>query len=517
MLSKKQFLDERNPLDEHSLIIIGAGIAGLSAGCYGQMNGYQTRIFELHNLPGGLCTSWTRKGYTFDGCIHWLVGSNPKSGMNAMYRELGALQNREIVNHDEFVRVVHPSGKTLIVYTQANALEKHMLELAPEDEALIKEFCSAIRDFSKMDPGMSKPKELMKFSDMLQMAPMIPLMGKMIKFGSMTIKEFSKQFKNAVMRELFFNILPMGEFPVLVIIMTLAWQHGQDAGYPVGGSLEFSKAIERRYLELGGDLQYHSRVVKILVENNTAVGVQLENGEEYRAGRVISAADGFNTIFKMLDGKYVDDHQRQWYDHHPTFQPIVMASFGVNKDLSNLPHQVNILLDTPVQFGGETHSSLGFKHYCYDPTLAPGGKSVVELMINSSYEYWQALAEDSERYEAEKKTVAIKVMEFMEGQIPGFKSAVEVVDIATPLTFERYTGNRKGIWEGWTMETDDFSKTLSGEKPISDTLPGLNHFYMIGQWTTPGGGIPPAITSGRNLIQILCSQDKQKFTTTFPG
>jgi phytoene dehydrogenase-like protein len=52
--------------------IVGAGIAGLSAGCYLQMNGYDTQIFEAHNLPGGVCTSWKRKGYTIDNCIHCL-------------------------------------------------------------------------------------------------------------------------------------------------------------------------------------------------------------------------------------------------------------------------------------------------------------------------------------------------------------------------------------------------------------------------------------------------------------
>ena len=62
---------------EKSIIIIGAGIAGLSAGCYGQMNGYRTRIFEMHTTPGGLCTTWKRTGYKIDGCIHWLVGSWP--------------------------------------------------------------------------------------------------------------------------------------------------------------------------------------------------------------------------------------------------------------------------------------------------------------------------------------------------------------------------------------------------------------------------------------------------------
>ena len=60
-----------------SVIIIGAGIAGLTAGSYLQMNGYRTQIYELHTLPGGLCTSWKREGYTIDNSIHWLVGSSP--------------------------------------------------------------------------------------------------------------------------------------------------------------------------------------------------------------------------------------------------------------------------------------------------------------------------------------------------------------------------------------------------------------------------------------------------------
>ena len=70
-----------------SIIVIGAGVAGLSTGCYGQMNGYQTQIFELHDKPGGLCTAWKRKGYTFDGCIHWLSGSKAGSSMNAVWQE----------------------------------------------------------------------------------------------------------------------------------------------------------------------------------------------------------------------------------------------------------------------------------------------------------------------------------------------------------------------------------------------------------------------------------------------
>ena len=84
--------------EARSIIIIGAGIAGLSAGCYGQMSGYRTQIFELHDKPGGLCTAWKRKGYTFDGCIEWLWGSKEGTGLNAIWRELGAAQGQEVAD-----------------------------------------------------------------------------------------------------------------------------------------------------------------------------------------------------------------------------------------------------------------------------------------------------------------------------------------------------------------------------------------------------------------------------------
>nr|MCU0492906.1 NAD(P)/FAD-dependent oxidoreductase [Chloroflexaceae bacterium] len=103
-------------MKQRSIIIIGAGIAGLAAGCYGQMNGYRTHIFELHDLPGGLCTAWERKGYTFDGCLHYLYGSGPGQPFHQMWQELGAVQDRPMVHHAEFLRIVGGDGQTLIVY-----------------------------------------------------------------------------------------------------------------------------------------------------------------------------------------------------------------------------------------------------------------------------------------------------------------------------------------------------------------------------------------------------------------
>ena len=147
-----------------TILIIGAGVAGLSAGCYGQMNGFRTRIYEMGGKPGGLCTSWTRDGYTFDGCIHWLVGSGADSAMNRMWHELGAMP-RELVHPGVVVRVEDPGGKTLTVYAGLDRLAAELKRLAPVDAKMIESYlraASACRRFDMMELALAGPRDLVR-------------------------------------------------------------------------------------------------------------------------------------------------------------------------------------------------------------------------------------------------------------------------------------------------------------------------------------------------------------------
>jgi phytoene dehydrogenase-like protein len=83
-------------------------------------------------------------------------------------------------------------------------------------------------------------------------------------------------------------------------------------------------------------------------------------------------------------------------------------------------------------------------------------------------------------------------------------------DVATPVTWERYTGNWRGSYEGWLPAPGSLLKSMR------KTLPGLQSFYMAGQWVEPGGGMPAAAMSGRNVIQIICKRDKVKFVAKTP-
>jgi phytoene dehydrogenase-like protein len=497
---------------DQSIIIIGAGIAGLSAGCYGQMNGYLTKIFELHTKPGGLCTSWKRKEYTFDGCLHWLVGSGSGSNVHRLWEELGAVQGRHMVDHEEFLRIEGTGGKAFIVYTDIDRLERHMKELAPSDTQLIEELCNAMRDVAGIDMPLDTPDEPPPDLEMdPQLLAFIETMG---KYSTISIQDTAARFKDPFLRWAFPLAFDLPDFPTSAALMTLAWMHKHDAGYPIGGSLAFSQGIERRYLELGGQIHYKSRVQKILVENERAVGVRLADGTEHRADVVISAGDGHATIFDMLDGKYVSDEVRGYYKELPIFQPIIQVSLGVARDLSNEPHMTICTLDQPVTIAGEVRNRLGVKHYCYDPTLAPPGKSVLTVMFGSDYEYWKRLREDRERYKAEKKQISDVVIAQLEKRFPGIGEQIEVVDVATPMTYERFTGNWKGSMEGWVITTETVSMIMG--PGMSKTLPGLESFYMAGQWVQPGGGVPTAAMSGRKVIQMICEADGKPFVATTP-
>jgi len=114
-------------MEEKSIIIIGVGITGLSAGCYCRMNGYRTSIFEKHDKAGGVCTGWKRKGYTIDGAMHWLLGTRPGTGFYKFWEELGAAQQWQVFYHDQYYIIEDKSGKAFSMYIEIDRLEQQMM------------------------------------------------------------------------------------------------------------------------------------------------------------------------------------------------------------------------------------------------------------------------------------------------------------------------------------------------------------------------------------------------------
>ncbi|NOY38196.1 MAG: NAD(P)/FAD-dependent oxidoreductase [Chlorobi bacterium] len=412
------------------------------------------------------------------------------------------------------MRYESTDGRTLILYTNVDKLEKHLLEFSPQDAIPIRDFIRGIRMCLDFDQPSESAPPLKRLRKNLKLGLIMATKGReMRKWMKISCTEFVMSIKDPVLRKALLEMW-FPEFSMFFMLFTFAYLHNRNAGYPIGGSLPMSLALARRYTDLGGVIHYDKRVKKILVERDKAVGVRLSDGSEYRSGRVISAADGNTTIFKMLEGKYADEKTREPYEKWPVFQPLLFVGVGVNRSFANEPKTVSGMsfpLRQPTEIGYAMRDRLPIHIFNQDPTLAPAGKTSLVVMMPSSYEYWKEIAQDRVAYKEKKDQVARTVVKLLDQRFPGISRQVEMVNVATPLTFERYTGNWKGSFEGWLLTPQNASTIMNR---MRQTLPGLQNFYMCGQWVEPGGGLPTSVMSGRRLVKTLCKQDRKKFRTT---
>ena len=490
-----------------SIIIVGAGVAGLATGCYGQMSDYRTQIFEMHHQPGGVCTAWKRKGYTFDGCIHHLAGCRPGHKLHRVWRELGALP-RPILYPDDLMRVETPDGNAFTAYTDLDRLEAHMKDIAPDDAGAIEDYVRTIRRFARldlMDLAVASPGDLLR---------LLPLVAQNFRWFKETMADAAMRFGDPGLRRMFPWIqYGAPETPIALHLNMMAQCDARNYGWPSGGSLEFARSIAERYQELEGEIHYKARVTRILVKDDRAVGVRLADGSEHRADVVVSTAYGPTTVFDMLGGQYASKRLRKHYAH-----PVddvwmgLHVSLGIDRDLSAEPHALNYFLEQPVRIANEERDHLDLDLFAFDPTMAPPGKSVLKVLLRTRYSYWEALHQEPERYRVEKQRVAEAVIAQLEPRFPGLKSQVEVIDVATPLTSERYTGNGC-MFEG--LLAPDIAGLLRG-RGLVRTLPGLRDFYLVGQWAA-FPGLPIVAGMGRSLIRFLCRRDGRHFAAYVDG
>jgi phytoene dehydrogenase-like protein len=489
---------------ERSILIIGAGIGGLSLGCYAQMNGYRARILEMSSRPGGVCTSWVRDGYTFDGCIHNLAGSSPQSAFHHIWRELGVVPQIEMRPYDELVRVERSDGEALTVYTDLDRLEAHLKQLSPSDGAVIDDIIGAARRLAHFDLlGLAVSSPLQRISS-LAYAPAC------LKWGRITLKQYASRFTDPFLRRAFPTLVyDWPDQPMLILLSFLGRCGLGDLGWPVGGSAALAGALERRFRELGGDIEYDKTVQSIVVDNDQATGVRTSDGGEERGDIVVSNANGHATIFRMLGGRYTSRAIRAYYAHpEDRIEMGIHVSLGLARDLSGEPHAIVLPLDQPVLIDEEMRHRLYVQVFGFDPSLAPPGKSVLKVVMATSFARWEETARDTDRYQAEKQRIANTVISLLEKRFPGLRQQIEAVDVATPITTSRYTGNA----HGYRASASAMAGALFTGRRLSQTLPGLRNFYMVGQWAgVPGVSMVAAM--GRDVVREICRHDGRNFAT----
>jgi phytoene dehydrogenase-like protein len=480
------------------LVIIGGGLAGLSAGCYARANGFSVTIVE-HNLAlGGVCTAWRRGPYLVDGCIHWLTGGPFQS----LYDELGILSRVTLRPIQEFTTYRHRrDGWHISLAADLRVTGEALRAVGPEDADEIRRIVDGARHFTNVHPPVDRPPELAGLTERLrEVWHLRHELGTLAHFRKPIGTWINEDLASPRLRQLFRRLLPP-ETPTLFLLMVLGYLERGWLSRPEGGTARFRDALIESYRALGGEAILNMTVDEILVSDGRARGVRLSDGSIMDADLVVSTSSVPETVFRLLAGRFGADEWRARMDTWHLFQPIVLASYGVAQPLSGEPPMLTIDGIEPLTVGNVANDSLYLRIYNDDAAFAPPGHAVVQALLRTDYDWW---AKSGAGYQREKDLVADRVLASLDAQLPGVKESAQMVDLATPLTFWRSARAWRGAFEGWLPTRDAF-------KHVSKQLTGLDRFYMAGQWVEPGGGVPTAIMSGRHVVEIMCAQLERPF------
>ena len=481
--------------------IIGAGLAGLSTGIYLQREGIETQIFELAPRAGGVCAAWQRRGYRFDGCIHWMVGTKKGNPIYHLYKDVGALTDDTAIYNAGSISL-EIKGLMYDLPLELNRFREFLYALSARDAARIDSFCHELGMVmgSQLAPGL--PSGIKDVFEMICKSRGLMCIAQ--RYRGKTVREVVKSYESDIIRDILTQLMP-GQYSALALFLMLGARMCGNAGYPMGGASDVVRRMEDKYRALGGKINFNAKVDEIIVVGGRAVGIR-SNGVVWQSDGVVAACDANYTLKKILRGRYRHPQLDTLLAEAPLFDPLAIVSFG-------LDHKLGIPFAAVCEAPDGVEAAPGVKSYAYhlrsfdfDTAAAPKDGSSVMVMFDAPLDYWLRLKiENPNAYQMQKEHLAESIAARLDRRYPGFKDAIAIVDVATPATFVRLTNVFKGSFEGFAP-TPSVLKTK-----IRKTVPGLKAFCLCGQWTTAGGGICTAIADGRAAAKIIKKEIRQRY------
>ena len=486
------------------IVIIGGGIGGLSAGIYALKAGYDAVIYEKNPVAGGECMGWNRKGCHIDNCIHWLTGTDKNTPLWQVWKTIGAIdENTRYADTDMFYSY-RAGGKEATLWKDLDRTERELVALSPEDEAETRKLIRHVRYAEDCTFPVDKPMDMMNISDYIKLGKSMANMPKVMKeYGSISLNDLAERFHSPLLKKIICGYMP-AEYTAYSFVVSYATYTGGNGEIPLGGSLAMTNRIVERFKEMGGELHTNAPVKRIIAENGTAKGIELENGEKITADEIISAVDTNLLFGKFLDRSYTPKDWREAYDKSADYP--VMSGFQVAFVTEGAPGAEGTVFFScdPIKIGRRSFDMISVKNYGYDKSFAPEGKTVIQTNISQydeDYLYWKSLSK--EEYKAKKQELAAEIEERIIKEFPELDGRIGLLDCWTPMTYERYCGAYHGAYMAFI--------TKPGVKQLkcSGTVKGVKNLYIAGQWIMSPGGLPVAAASGKFAVQRILKKDKR--------
>jgi prolycopene isomerase len=471
--------------EETDVVVIGAGIGGLTCGSYLAKQGKKVKVLEQHYVPGGCCTSFSRKGFKFDAGVLHLTGGK-ESG--AFQMVLSALDiGDELEFREQFQRFVFPDV-SLDSSRDAAHWPSQLKGMFPQEAEGIDGLFDVIGKL---------------YDDVRKIPEASPLIEKYRnKSFQELLDEYLRDTKLKALVSANWHLWhPNWRNSAVDYAALLVTEQSRGYFYPMGGIQSIPDTLVRALERYSGEIEYRTPVDRIAVSDGAAVGVRTSKGKRIQAKQIVSNVAARSTFLNMigeenLPAEFVSRLQQL---------EVSLSSFYVYLGVDIDPREAG--LDAPETIVYESYDNtrewelllqgepsipcFGIAVPTYiDPALAPPGRHVVIIMTMAPYH----LRNRSWREEKGRMTDALITK--AERLIPGLSKHIVVRDAATPLTYERYTLNTMGAAMGWAFSPGMFMRRLEQRTPV-------RNLYLAGHWTTPGGGVPAVAISGLKAARTI--------------
>lgn len=507
---------------EFDVIVVGGGLAGLTAAAYSCRYGYRTLLIEKTHKTGGLVNTFWHQGYAFDAGIRAFENSgivvpmlknlglqmdlvrNPVSiGIEKEWTRLGTRESLE--QYADMLAGIFPDNRS--------------------DIAQIKEEIRKVMNYMDVLYGIDNPlfMDNMKDREYL-MKTLLPWLLKyqvnIRRAGRLSepVAEYLKRF--SVNQELIDMIVQhfFKETPTFFALSYFGLY--LDYMYPKGGTGALAEIVSDYIRNNGGQILTETRVTQVDAGNNQ---ISIEGGDTYLYKKLIWAADqkalyttlhgtatpaterqrnragkgvGGDSILTLFMGVYLDkDYFQKSCGAHAFYTPVT-------KGLSSLSKwaDASAAKESLYDWLGKYYERTTYEISCpslRDASLAPEGKTGIIISTLMDYPLVKHLF-DNDGYDEFKDYSIRKITQVLEDTVfPDISEKIEFVSCATPITIEKETGNAHGAITGWAFTNDDMPAENRFRKIAQSVKTPIENVFQCGQWTFSPSGLPVSILTGK--------------------
>ena len=472
------------------VLIIGGGVAGLTAGIFLQKQGFSCEIVEQNAVAGGNLCGWERSGHRIDNCVHWLTGTREGTPLYALWQEIGALSGeRDVCRLPSFY--ASSDGEKQIAFSRdLHETRAAFHAVSPQDHRATDRFFDAARQISR---SISSPRA----GDSLREAAVA------LAYGRKDLRTVASEFRSPLLRHALTDLLT-GEYSSLGLLFAYGAFAAGNADLPAGGSAVMASRIENRFRSLGGTLHLGIKARKLLLRGGRVQELLTDQGSVTADGFIV-ATDPAAAFGRLLPAELLPGRRSEGYHGEDAF-PIYsafQAAFSVETAALPFCGICGIPIE-PLGTDGRLITRLPLRSFSYEPGFAPEGRTVLQVMVfqhrPACRDWIESRKEDRAAYDAHKQALAEAVASRIKSALPATESSLRLLDCWTPASYRRYLS----VCDGAFM-----SPAITGKRipfPPSGTLPGISNLQLAGQWYRVPGGLPSAAMSGKAAAERLASR-----------